>query len=192
MFSAILLAGGRSSRMGHDKKLMVYRGQTLLQRALELLQSSGARQIYLSGAQRGGYERAVMEVPDLLPQAGPPGGIYACLHYLQEHGRLDDTPLLVMPVDMPLLQEGVLRGLIDKLDARPACHYQDEIFPCVIRASLRLHDFLAAAFAEGSERGGKRSMRSIFDFLDALELPYQGDRRVFSNINTPEDWAALA
>jgi len=187
MFNAILLAGGLSTRMGSDKKQLEFQGQTLLEHSLELLISLGPEMVLLSGAQHAD----AIYVPDVLTATGPPGGIFSCLHYLKQANALDNTPLIIIPVDMPLLNKELLLKLLDAMEGKLACRYENEIFPCVIRAKEELYNFLQEAFSEGTEKGGKRSMRSIFRFLEIKSIPYQGDPELFANINHPQDWARL-
>src|SRR5690554_6543570 len=87
-FHALLLAGGKSSRMGRDKAAMRLGDQSLHDRALELLRALGPRRLLISGP--GG-------VPDLVPDAGPPSGLYSTLHYLKEEEGLQGVPLLIIP-----------------------------------------------------------------------------------------------
>jgi len=47
-FSAVLLAAGRSTRMGRDKALLEVDGRPLWQRQREVLQGLGAAELFLS------------------------------------------------------------------------------------------------------------------------------------------------
>src|ERR1035438_9547728 len=48
-FSAVILAGGKSSRMGRDKAWLEVGRQTLLARQIQLAQAAGATEIFVSG-----------------------------------------------------------------------------------------------------------------------------------------------
>ncbi|HBQ16925.1 MAG TPA: molybdenum cofactor guanylyltransferase, partial [Myxococcales bacterium] len=61
----IVLAGGRSTRMGEDKAGLVYGGQTLLDHARALLEAAGCSSIYVSGRP---------DEPDGLEDTNPGGG----------------------------------------------------------------------------------------------------------------------
>lgn len=196
---AAVLAGGQSSRMGQDKSRLVLHGQTLLERALALLTSAGAERVLLSG---GGHESpsppeladppAYRRVPDLYPHSGPPGGVYSLLAWLHAHDRLDGSPLLLIPVDMPLLKAPTLRYLLDISANTPCCHYEGEVFPCVLPATPALYEHLGALFADGAEAGGKRSMKAIMQFAGAQAIPISaGTAEEFRNVNTQADWQAI-
>jgi len=105
-FSALILAGGQSKRMGRDKAWLETGGQPLLARQIALARESGAREVFVSG--RPGRDYSAFGCPVLLdqfPDAGPLAGI--------ERG-LDATSsplLLVLAVDLPGLKVELLQRL---------------------------------------------------------------------------------
>ena len=106
MFYAAVLAGGKSVRMGQDKSSLVLGNNTLLERAVSLLQHVGAELVLIGGAP------GLNSVPDLLPHCGPPGGLYSLLDHIKHNYGLDGSPLLLIPVDMPLLGVSTLQKLM--------------------------------------------------------------------------------
>jgi len=76
--TGIILAGGKSSRMGTDKAMLEVEGKTLLRRAVEfcrlfcdeILISSNIPEHEVEGCTR---------IPDEIKDCGPMGGIYSCL-----------------------------------------------------------------------------------------------------------------
>lgn len=195
MIHGVVLAGGLSSRMGEDKRRLVLQGQTLLARAVTLLQDAGAGRVLISGADDLAtlvLGQACVGVPDLFPHSGPPGGLYSVLAYLQGRATLDAAPLLLIPVDMPLLTAPTLRHLLSAAQAAQCCHYEGEVFPCVVRATPALHAHLRELFAAGAEPGGKRSMKAILKFAGAKTIAIAPAHAAeFRNVNTPEDWQAI-
>lgn len=182
-FHAVLLAGGQSSRMGRDKAELLLGGQSLLERALDLLHSTRPTRLLLSG--RTG-------VPDLFPFSGPPGGLYSILDFLKQEDALDSTPLLLIPVDMPLLNRSLLLHLLQALGDAEAARFEEEVFPCVFRASSVLYEHLQALFAQSAEPGGKRSMKALFAFTDARSVSREGwADELFLNVNRPQEWEAM-
>lgn len=187
MFYSILLAGGLSSRMGEDKAYLEFSGQSLLQAAINLLNEIDSELILLSGKE--GYPESV---PDILEQCGPPGGLYSCLEYLSKIGKLDGSPLLIIPVDMPKLNPEILRALLMNITDQEGCHFEGEIFPCVLRASEKLRDFLKHLFQESHNLGGKRSMHAVLDFCGSKQVSKESFKQdFFRNINTPEDYESV-
>ena len=73
--SAVLLAGGKSSRMGRDKALLEIDGEPLWRRQLATLRALEPEQLMVSGPPRGEGETVADEIED----AGPLGGVAAAL-----------------------------------------------------------------------------------------------------------------
>ncbi|MHC1776744.1 MAG: molybdenum cofactor guanylyltransferase [Lentimicrobium sp.] len=107
--TGIILAGGKSLRMGTDKGLMIFRGKPLVQYSIDLLGLFCDRILISSNNlaySSFGYEI----VPDQLDGAGPMAGISACL-------SKSKTELnLVLSCDMPLAERVVFQTLIDLSD----------------------------------------------------------------------------
>jgi molybdopterin-guanine dinucleotide biosynthesis protein A len=187
MFYAAVLAGGKSSRMGQDKARLVLGGQTLLERSVALLQSAGAELVLIGGA-----GKAHNSVPDLLPHCGPPGGLYSLLDHIKHNYGLDGSPLLLIPVDMPLLTVATLQRLLAASVNASCCHFDNEVFPCVIKATPDLYTHLRDLFNDGTELGGRRSMTGVFSYLGAKVVAVDDIAAdEFSNTNTPEEWQGV-
>jgi molybdenum cofactor guanylyltransferase len=185
-FVGVVLAGGKSSRMGQDKALLHYQGSTLLARAIVVLETAGAKEVLVSGREHP------QGVPDLLPHCGPPGAILSLLSWLEQQQRLDAASLLLIPVDMPLLTAATVRQLLASAEAGRGAHFSGEVFPCVLPASLMLLTHLRVLFATAQHLGGQRSLRALLKFCDAVDVPSTGiAASEFSNVNTPTEWQAL-
>lgn len=106
-FAAVLLAGGRSTRMKQDKALLHWHGQDLWQAQLHKLQSIGADRVLLSCRSdqplfvSPSEEVEVVHDPEGADD-GPLGAITRCLEQVQ-------MPLLVLAVDMPWMTAAFLR-----------------------------------------------------------------------------------
>lgn len=184
MLRAAVLAGGRSSRMGQDKALLQWQGTSWLDHAMGLLRSAGADEVYVSGR-----PEHPLGVADLYPFHGPPGAIHSLLSAMARRGQLDDSPLLLIPVDMPLLTVSTLKGLVDASHAGLGAHYVGEMFPCILPASEALHAHLEELFAEEDKHlGGKRSLRALLQFTQAVAVENPGiPAAEFKNLNTPQE-----
>jgi molybdopterin-guanine dinucleotide biosynthesis protein A/precorrin-6B methylase 2 len=105
-FSAVILAGGQSRRMGRDKAWVEINGQTLLARALATVRDAGIDEVFISG--REGTAYASLGCPvlhDARPGRGPLGGIVAGLS--AAHSPL----LLVLAVDLARMTSAFIRKL---------------------------------------------------------------------------------
>lgn len=184
MFYGVILAGGASSRMGRDKRFLELCGQTLLARTEALLETAGAEFVLLSGRVEGR-----VHIPDSHAASGPPGAVLSVLEHVRVRYGLDGTTLLFLPVDMPMLSEATLHMLLEASGNAAGCHFENEVFPCAMKATPDLYTYLRELFSDGSERGGKRSMRGVLTWLNSKVLPSETVAELeFLNVNTPEDW----
>lgn len=103
-YSLLLLAGGKSSRMGKNKAELLYEGRTFVENLIEKAKNLGIEKIYLSGYQREYKDTQV--VYDVYPEIGPLGGLHGGL-------TMADTPYcLVLPVDIPQIPQDFLEELL--------------------------------------------------------------------------------
>lgn len=161
----IVLAGGRSSRMGQDKALLEWNGVSLLEHMRRLLLEAGVDRVVVSG-ERPGFDC----VPDAEPGQGPGAALSGVLAALPAQSWA-----LVVPVDMPLLKAPLLRSLI--VQARPA-HF----------ASYPLPAFLPASVESLGVPAGD-SVRALHRLAGSVALALDpADEAGFANVNTPEEW----
>jgi molybdopterin-guanine dinucleotide biosynthesis protein A len=106
-FAAVLLAGGRSTRMKQDKALLHWHGQDLWQAQLHKLQSIGASRVLLSCRREQSLFVSEGEGVEIVHDPagvddGPLGAITRCLDRVH-------MPLLALAVDMPWMTAAFLR-----------------------------------------------------------------------------------
>lgn len=116
--SAVILVGGRSSRMGHDKASVVLHGDTLLQRVVRAA-AEIASEIVLVRAPDQSLPAVtapcpVVTVADVIAGEGPLFGMATGL------AAATGERCLVLGVDMPFLQPALLRLLVEQLRAARA------------------------------------------------------------------------
>ena len=107
----LVLAGGRSRRMGREKADLLYEGRTQLSRIIRLA-SQICAEVYVSLRKDQAppaefVEFDVKPLFDLAPGAGPLAGI---LTALKMH---PDRPWLVLAVDLPFLDLDTIRYLLN-------------------------------------------------------------------------------
>ena len=110
--AVLILAGGRSTRMGTDKAKLEVDGKTMLQRAVDFWKDAmpGAK-LYVSVGQQEHFDtlpEGVTPICDLTPDLGPLGGLQAAF---RETG---EELLCLSAVDMPLLKKEALETLQKK------------------------------------------------------------------------------
>lgn len=166
----VVIAGGKSTRMGQDKALLEIAGLTQLERCKQLLREAGCQQIYVSRNSADG-------IVDRLPERGPLGGLSSVLHTLE----LASQRLLIVPIDMPLLTADALYHLLAQ--PQPA-YFNGSPLPCVVTYSAELMNYLTEQLANPS---GDWSIRGMLQTIAAqpVEWPYSYQ---LQNTNTPQQW----
>lgn len=174
----VVLAGGRSSRMGRDKARLAWRDQTLLAHTCVTLQAAGARQVVVSGdyPEYGG-------IPDALPALGPLGGLASVVDALR------DGVLLLVPVDMPLVTPALLHEL-SRHRATPCVTYRDHVLPMRLVVDSNARGVITRLL---SDTAARRSLRALHAALGGEFIePRTGQLAELVNCNTPEQWQAVA
>jgi len=104
-FGAIILVGGRSSRMGEDKAAIPWDGVRAVDRVAETARAAGAAVVLTAGGDYG-----LPFVADPSPYAGPVAGVLQGLGALAGRGL---TRALVLAVDAPTLTVQDLAPLLE-------------------------------------------------------------------------------
>jgi molybdopterin-guanine dinucleotide biosynthesis protein A len=110
MHSAVLLAGGKSSRMGRDKSMIEIDGELLWKRQLAKLQQTSPAELFIACGQNARFQ-GLNQLHDTWPDKGPLGGIHAAL------ASITTSWLLVLAVDMPFMPVLFLRKLIQQAES---------------------------------------------------------------------------
>lgn len=104
--NGIILAGGKSSRMGRDKGLTLFRGKPMLQYAIDALKPL-VNEIYIvSNHAQHGWPGITL-VADRIPDAGPLAGLYSGL--VESTSELN----LVLACDTPLVNTLLMQYLLE-------------------------------------------------------------------------------
>ena len=108
--TGIILAGGKSSRMGSDKGFLLLHGKPFMIHIIEALKPLVNAIVIVSNEEaydKFGYKR----VDDIIENAGPLAGLYSGLY----HSKTEYN--LVLSCDVPLIKTTVLNKLIESFDA---------------------------------------------------------------------------
>jgi len=174
----IILAGGKSSRMGQDKGLMQLNGKAMIQHVIDV--SKKISDNILISANSNDYSWFGIPVfKDRYPDNGPLGGIYTGL----KNSAFDYN--LVLSCDIPFLHEGVLEFLLD------CCTGYD----CTIAKSEgKIHPLVGVyrktclPVLKKNVEAKKLKVSDIFTELKTRELEMDDFLpENFRNINRPED-----
>lgn len=112
--SAVILCGGHSTRMGHDKASLPFGDESMLERIIRLAREV-AGDVIVVARRAQPVPAGVIIVNDAVEDVGPLAGIAAGL--AASTGDLN----LVLACDMPLLNPRVLRRLVAMIGDDDAC-----------------------------------------------------------------------
>ncbi|MBI2829893.1 MAG: molybdenum cofactor guanylyltransferase [Chloroflexi bacterium] len=107
--SCIILAGGKSVRLGRDKRTEILGGQSLMERVITRLSSLSEEFILVTAPEQSTVISSKVSfkvVQDILPGKGPLGGIYTGLL------ASGNTYNLVVACDMPFLNQPLLSYML--------------------------------------------------------------------------------
>lgn len=174
----LVLAGGRSSRMGQDKARLLWQNIPLFQHMQNLLHESGIDRVLLSGAQCGSNA-----LVDKIPDRGPLGGIHAAIEALP-----DGVNLLVVPVDMPLLPPEACKKLVSSVaEFGRAVMFETFFLPLILPVNSLLRSTVNSALSSQDHRD--YSLGRLFDRLQGVTIPLPDElAEHFQNTNTPDEW----
>ena len=192
---AFILIGGRSSRLGADKALVMIGGRTLMQRAVDTARVAlpDARITAVAGNETQFALQAVAAgvrfIFDLHEGRGPLGGLHAALADAR-------TPwVFVLACDYPFVSPELIGRLVDRISDEHGAvvPQQDDGRLQPLCAFYRVDDALPLVEEFIVRPRPSPSMREIVDRLNPLivrvdeysHLP--GSENFFININTIED-----
>jgi len=181
----VVLAGGRSTRMGSDKAMLPHdSGLTFLNYAISRL-SSLVPKIVVSGRLLDPRAQAIECIPDQIPGLGPGIAVWSAVLFAKQQGF---DSILVTPVDMPDLESQHLRRLMDAaIPGVPTCATFDGNLPHPLIAiySVSLEHELQSV-AESTRRSLRAWLASRTHML--VQLPESANL----DLNSPADLTLLA
>ena len=181
----MLLAGGKSTRMGRDKATVTVEGQSLWERQSATLTALQPRELFISGRPDGPYiDRGIEVIADLHPGCGPVSGLEAACWRMQ-------TPLLcVLAIDLPWMTAGFLDRLIKiaMQDGRGVVPLNGDYFePLAAVYPRAILNLVGEHLRRGDHSMQRLVQRAVdLDLVIVYPLP-ENERALFRNVNTPAD-----
>ena len=187
--SGIILAGGRSSRMGVTRKaLLELGGQTLLARVIERLQDQLDPLLLSCEANTSDFDAFGLPiVPDLVSSfRGPLAGLFSALKYLK---ALDHrNGLFLCPCDAPFIPENLVQTLLDAGQGvnKPVVVIS---YLGVLQPTFSLwQNHHLAVIEDAVMNKGMGGLKHVLDSLPHKIVEWTPvEPSPFFNVNTPED-----
>ena len=180
----VILAGGKSSRMGRDKAALPLSGETFLSRLVRIY--SPVFPVYVSVGEAGKFScPGAEEIVDLHPGMGPLAGLEAAFV------RTAADAVFLTATDLPFGTLALARKLLSFLGDADACVIRradgqpEPAFGVYKRSCLpAVQDLLAE---------NRRAFRGLFDkvsvrWAEEAELREFPLERLLQNVNTPEEY----
>jgi molybdopterin-guanine dinucleotide biosynthesis protein A len=188
-FSVVILAGGKSSRMGCDKAQIEIAGQTLLARQIQLAHAIGAEEVFISGREETDYSEFGRPVLlDKFTGAGPLAGIERALN------ATTSPLLLALAVDLPEMEAAFLTELLTNCGGNMGVipSLKGNIEPLAAIYPKSAQPLVEALLNDGHNavtHFGRHCVQS--GLARFIELPAEA-AKYFANWNTPADLAGTA
>jgi molybdopterin-guanine dinucleotide biosynthesis protein A len=176
--TAIILAGGKSSRMGEDKGLMSLFGKSMIEYVLEEAKKLTDKVIII--ANNSDYKKYGHPVfTDLIPNKGPLGGIYTGLT------KSETQQNLILSCDVPFVKKELLDFLWEKFDESDVIIPQKEerIHPLIGFYKKDCTDVLKKQVEKGELKIRKALNLVQLNVVEANQFPAE----MFRNINSKKD-----
>jgi molybdopterin-guanine dinucleotide biosynthesis protein A len=181
--TGVILAGGKSSRMGADKSRIDFRGKPMIHAPRDVLCGLFSS-VIVSVRETGSFpDLALPEIADRYPDTGPLGGITTVLESVQ-------APVFCVACDMPFLNADLIRYLCETRQA-------DAVVPVWQGRPEVLHAWYSPALLPQFRKALSENRLKLIDALieanvffvpDEVICRFVPDGACFRNINTPEEY----
>lgn len=179
--SAVILAGGKSSRMGKCKAELPWGDSTLLLHQIAKLRALGIEDIIISGYPL--HIDGVRTTADTYPLRGPLSGIHAGL------AAARGKHCLVTGVDTPLVAGETYLALINahlrNLSAVTILKHDDRLEPL-----MGVYESSLSGICEQILMSSSTAVRELYALVPVSTVTYTGDRALLLDCNSPEDYRA--
>lgn len=188
--TGIILAGGKSSRMGVNKSFLKLGNQTIIERTAKLMKLIFNELIIITNSPD---EYAFLNLPvyeDIYKSRGPLGGLHSGL----KNSKTEKN--FIISCDVPLMTKEMIEYIVNYKTEKPIAiceasgYYQSlvgiyqKIFANKIKDSICTDSNIKS--------------KSLFEFIDDNDveiikvehLPFY-DKKIFFNLNSPEDFERL-
>jgi molybdopterin-guanine dinucleotide biosynthesis protein A len=186
--TGVVLAGGRSSRLGRDKALLELDGEPLLARAVRVLAGICAEVLVLGPPKRAAVVPGARVIPDERPGDGPLPALATALREMR------GERMVAVATDMPFLNADLLGYLLDRAEG------YDVVVPRVGGRTQQLHAVYARTCLPAITAQLDHGDLKIDRFFAAVRTLVVDEAAIVRldpgllscrNINTEADWAEV-
>ena len=180
---ALVLTGGKSTRMGTDKSELNYHGKPQKLVVKELLENVGLKTYYSVQRNNANTDETLEEIYDTFLNLGPFGGI--CSAFQKD----PNSAWMVLATDLPFLDEHLVKLLLEKRNpakVATAIKGKGKQFPepLITIYEPKAYPVLLQYLAQGYSCPRKMLINSEVEIVEV-------DDELIRNINTPEEFQAV-
>lgn len=187
--TAIILAGGKSSRMKSQKAFLRLGAKAIIEELLLRLEKKFPRLLIIANEPEKYMKFGIEVVSDILPEKGPLGGIYTGLV------KSESLYNFVFACDMPLVNPDLLDYMVDRIEGADIVvpKWQDKFEPLHAIYSKRCIEPIRVQLEKDDLKISNFFSRMNVRIIEQEELERFGHRETsFLNINTPQEYSAVA
>ncbi len=182
MGSIIVLAGGKSTRMGHDKAIIKLSGKTLIEHVVEKAYPLTDEMIIVANDQHaikqlaGIRDKRMIYAKDILMGAGPLAGIHAGLSISSNEYNL------VLGCDMPFIDPELIKEML-------LIEGYDAVVPLVDDKMEPLHAIYSKRCIPTIQKMLETNTLKINGLFQQIDVKFLniGQSRCFYNVNSRSD-----
>ena len=159
--TGIILAGGKSSRMGSDKGFLDLNGSSFIERIIQVIRPLVNEIIIVSNSTDYDVFK-LKRVEDVIKDAGALAGLYTGLYHSETENNL------VLSCDVPLINKVVLNKLIEENDEETdiiQIKSQGKTMPLIALYKKRCTPFCLDLLM-----GGERRLRTLFTKMNTKTI----------------------
>ena len=189
--TGIILAGGKSSRMGVNKSFFKLGNQTIIERITVLMKSIFKEVIIITNTPA---EYAFLQLPlyeDIFKGKGPLGGIHSGLTYSKTEKNF------VSSCDIPLMTKEMIEYIIEYKSDKPikfceAAGYHQPLAGVYEKKIIAEIEKVIINNDETTDKSFHHFLKGVnAEIIHPEELPFYNDE-IFFNINTPKDYKQIS
>ena len=177
---AVILAGGRSRRMGRDKALLPFGGySTLAQYQYERL-----REIFPKVSISTRTDKFPFCAPLILDQSEESSPMIALATILN---TIETDAVFILGVDLPFVDKPLIHSLLRSFADKPEAEAVIPVTPRGPEPLCTVYTRRLLPRIEASLGTGEHRLQSLFETEQTLRIPFE-DTAPFTNLNRPDEY----
>ena len=182
--TGVILAGGKSTRIGTNKAFLSINGQRIIDRIIDIFRDVFDDIIIVTNNPIEYLHLDLKIVTDIIPKKGALGGIYTGLFYATSQH------IFVTACDMPFINKGFIEYVISKAENF------DVVVPCSDDGLQPLHAVYSKRcqnHIEAAIQSNRLKIKDIYSKVRVKEISteeirhFDPQQSLFFNINYPDD-----